>query len=403
LAAECGSKLTGKNVMKIAVIGGGPAGLYFSTLWKKCHPGDEVRVYEQNPADATFGFGVVFSDRALEFLREDDPETYDLISKHMESWPDMTLVHRGETVTIDGVGFSSIGRLHLLQLLQQRAQSVGAVLQFDRSILSLDELGEVDLIIAADGLNSLARRTYEGDFGTSLSYLDSKFVWYGTTKTFPTLTQTFIESEHGAFNAHHYRYSPEMSTFIVECNRSTWLRAGFAETGADETKACCEQLFAATLGGHPLVSNKSTWRNFPQLWNDRWSFRNVVLLGDALHTAHYSIGSGTRLALEDVIALVKALEKFPNDLRAGLECYETERKPIVRKIVTAAATSAEWYSTFENHMKLAPVEFGYRYITRSGRVNDERLRASAPRFMAHYDAYRGTADSTREGQHARAN
>lgn len=387
--------------MKIAIIGGGPAGLYFSTLWKKRHPGDEVSVYEQNPADATFGFGVVFSDRALEFLREDDAETYDLISKHMESWQDMTLVHRGETVTIDGVGFSSIGRLHLLRLLQQRAQSVGAVLQFNRSIRSLDELGEADLIIAADGLNSLVRRTYEGDFGTSLSYLDSKFVWYGTTKTFPTLTQTFIDSEYGAFNAHHYRYSSTMSTFIVECNRSTWLQAGFAEMDDTKTKARCEQLFAATLDGHSLVSNKSTWRNFPQLWNDRWSFRNVVLLGDALHTAHYSIGSGTRLALEDVIALVKGLEEY-SDLREGLECYERERKPIVQKIVTAATTSAEWYSTFEDHMKLTPVEFGYNYITRSGRIDDKRLRASAPRFMARYDALRATAETGKESQHARA-
>lgn len=174
--------------MRIAVIGGGPAGLYFAALWRKRHPDDEVRVLEQNPADATFGFGVVFSDRALEFLRDDDPETCDLITSQMEMWHDITLVHRGEAVTIDGVGFSSIGRLHLLRVLQQRAQSAGAVLHFERAITSLHELGEFDLIVAADGLNSVARRTHEGDFATSLSYLDSKFIWYGTTKLFSTLT-----------------------------------------------------------------------------------------------------------------------------------------------------------------------------------------------------------------------
>lgn len=375
--------------MKIAVLGGGPAGLYFSILWKHRHPNDEVCVHEQNPADATWGFGVVFSDRALEFLREDDPETCDLITGRMETWEDMTIVHRGERVTIDGVGFSSIGRLQLLQLLQQRARAAGAILHFDRTVRSLEELDNADLIVAADGLNSLVRRSYEGDFATSLSYLDSKFIWYGTTKTFPTLTQTFIADEHGAFNAHHYRYSTTMSTFIVECSRATWLRAGFAAMDADETKARCERLFAATLDGHPLVSNKSVWRNFPKLWNDRWSFRNMVLVGDALHTAHYSIGSGTRLALEDVIALVKALERA-GDLPGGLEQYEAERKPIVEKLVAAAGTSADWYARFEEHMQLTPVELGYSYMTRSGRVSDERLRELAPRFMARYDASRAS-------------
>jgi 2-polyprenyl-6-methoxyphenol hydroxylase-like FAD-dependent oxidoreductase len=386
--------------MRIAVMGGGPAGLYFATLWKARHPKDEVQVFEQNPADATFGFGVVFSERALEFLRDDDPETCDLISSHMETWRDMTLVHRSETVTIDGVGFSSIGRLHLLQLLQQRARSAGAVLQFDRQIRSLEELGDVDLIIAADGLNSLVRRTFQGDFGSSLSYLDSKFVWYGTTKTFPTLTQTFVESEFGAFNAHHYRYSTTMSTFIIECDRVTWLRAGFSEKNEAETRALCETIFAGTLDGHGLISNKSSWRNFPQLWSDRWSFRNMVLVGDALHTVHYSIGSGTRLALEDVIALVKALELHPDDLASGLASYEAERKPIVQKIVTAAKTSADWYAHFEQHMKLPPIEFGYSYITRSGRIDDDRLRRSAPHFMASYDAH--LEDVNAEQRHARS-
>ena len=379
--------------MRIAVLGAGPAGLYFATLWKQRHPNDHVDLYEQNPADATFGFGVVFSERALEFLREDDPTTCDLITWHMETWQDMTLVHRGETVAIDGIGFSSIGRLHLLQLLQQRARQGGVDLHFDRAIRSLDELADADLIVGADGINSLVRRTYEGDFASSLSYMDNKFIWFGIEKTFSTLTQTFVNSQFGAFNAHHYRYSPSMSTFIIECTRPTWERAGFDELGPEETKARCETLFRDALDGRPLVSNKSAWRNFPNLWNDRWSFRNMVLVGDALHTAHFSIGSGTRLALEDVIALVKAIETVPGNLRAGLMRYEAERKPIVEKIVTAARTSAKWYATFADHMRLAPLDFAYSYMTRSGRVSNERLRASAPRFMARYDALQASSAS----------
>jgi len=372
--------------MKVAVVGGGPAGLYFATLWRKRHPDAQVRVYEQNPSDATWGFGVVFSDRALEFLRADDPETHDLITPEMETWQDMTLVHRGETVTIDGVGFSSIGRLKLLQLLQDRARDVGAELIFDTVVPSVAELGDADLILAADGVNSVVRRGYEGDFGMSLSYLPNKFAWYGVEKPFDTLTQTFIETEYGPFNAHHYRYAPNMSTFLVECGRETWLRAGFATMSEEDSAVKCAALFAETLDGKPLINNKSAWRNFPVLWNDRWSHLNMVLVGDALHTAHFSIGSGTRLAMEDVIALVEALDAEPNDLRAGLERYEAERRPIVEKLVTAATTSARWYLDFEDHMKLAPLDFAYAYITRSGRIDDERLRKLAPKFMERYDA-----------------
>jgi 2-polyprenyl-6-methoxyphenol hydroxylase-like FAD-dependent oxidoreductase len=389
--------------MRIAVIGGGPAGLYFSSLWKKRHPKDEVRLYEQNPANATWGFGVVFSDRALEFLRDDDPETCDLISAHTEMWLDMTLVHRGESVTIDGVGFSAIGRLHLLQLLQQRAILAGAELNFDHPIGSLDELRNADLIIAADGLNSLVRRSFEGDFATSQSYMDNKFIWYGTTKPFKTLTQTFVETEHGAFNAHHYRYAPAMSTFIIECNRSTWERTGFATMGPHETQNYCEKVFNKTLDGHSLVSNKSLWRIFPKLWNERWSYQNMVLVGDALHTAHFSIGSGTRLALEDVIALVKSLESEPDDLRTGLQRYEAVRRPIVEKITTAANASARWYTTFADHMQLSPLDFAYSYITRSGRISNDRLRMISPKFMASYDACRTDQQRATESRNVYAN
>ena len=369
--------------MRIAVVGGGPAGLYFSYLWKRRHPDSTVTLFEQNPAHSTFGFGVVFSDRAMDFIRDDDPETAAAITAPMETWSDMTLVHRGEATAIDGIGFSAIGRLELLLILQRRARSVGAILQFDTGITSIKDLAEYDLIVGADGVNSLVRRSFEGDFGTSLSYLDSKFAWFGTTKRFETLSQTFVESKHGAFNAHHYRYSPTMSTFIVECDRSTWEAARLDRLPADEGKALCEEIFYETLDGHTLVTNKSSWRNFPWLWNERWSVRNMVLVGDALHTPHYSIGSGTRLAIEDVIALVKALEEG-GPLEHSLSKYESERRPVVEKLSNASKTSAAWYQDFANHMRLSPLELAYSYITRSGRVDETRLRQMAPRFMSRY-------------------
>ena len=371
--------------MRIAVIGGGPGGLYFAYLWKKLHPDAHIELFEQNAAGATWGFGVVFSEQALEFLRADDPDTVDAIAPRMQSWRNITLNLRGESVEIDGVGFSSIGRLDLLTILQQRASAVGVTLRYDTLIQSVDQLTGYDLVVAADGLNSLVRRSFEGDFGTSLSYSANKFAWYGTTKRFETLSQTFVETELGAFNAHHYRYAPAMSTFLIECDPATWRRYGFADKTTEESQAVCEKVFASTLDGHRLVSNKSVWRNFPWIWNERWSFKNMVLIGDALHSAHFSIGSGTRLAIEDAIALVKALEA-EGDISRALVRYQTERQPIVKKLVTAARTSADWYENFPDHMKLDLLDFAYSYITRSGRIDDARLRAMSPLFMARYEA-----------------
>jgi 2-polyprenyl-6-methoxyphenol hydroxylase-like FAD-dependent oxidoreductase len=373
------------NILRIAVIGAGPGGLYFAYLWKKLHPDAQIDLFEQNAAGATWGFGVVFSEQALEFLRADDPDTVDAIAPRMQSWRNITLNLRGESVEIDGVGFSSIGRLDLLTILQQRASSAGVTPRYDTLIQSVDQLADYDLIVAADGLNSLVRRTFEGDFGTSLSYSANKFAWYGTTKRFETLSQTFVATELGAFNAHHYRYAPSMSTFLIECDPATWLRYGFADKTIEESQAVCEKVFASTLDGHRLVSNKSVWRNFPWIWNERWSFKNMVLIGDALHSAHFSIGSGTRLAIEDAIALVKALEA-EGDISGALVRYQTERQPIVKKLVTAARTSADWYEKFPEHMKLDLPDFAYRYITRSGRIDDARLRAMSPLFMARYEA-----------------
>jgi 2-polyprenyl-6-methoxyphenol hydroxylase-like FAD-dependent oxidoreductase len=371
--------------LRIAVIGGGPGGLYFAYLWKSRNPESQVDLFEQNAADATWGFGVVFSDEALDFLRADDPATVDAIAPLMESWENITLHLRGESVEIDGVGFSSIGRLELLKILQTRAHDAGVTAHYETVVVSIDQFADYDLIVAADGLNSLVRRTFEGDFGTSLSYSSNKFAWYGTSKRFETLSQTFVATERGAFNAHHYRYSPTMSTFLVECDRATWQAYGFAYKSVDESRAICEDVFAEALGERLLVSNKSVWRNFPWVWNEHWSFKNMVLIGDALHSAHFSIGSGTRLAIEDAIALVKALEKEAH-VTTALARYEAKRKPIVNKLVTAARTSADWYEQFAEHMKLDLMDFALSYITRSGRIDDARLRTMAPNFMARYEA-----------------
>jgi 2-polyprenyl-6-methoxyphenol hydroxylase-like FAD-dependent oxidoreductase len=375
--------------MRICVLGGGPAGLYFAYLWRKRHPRDAVTLFEQNAADATFGFGVVFSDRAMDFLEAEDPETAALISGRMESWRDIAIVHRGERIAIDGVGFSAIGRLDLLKLFQQLARSVGADIRFETPATSVNLLHEFDLVIAADGVNSFVRRNFEGDFGTSISYLDEKFAWFGTTKPFETLTQTFIENAYGTFNAHHYRYAPAMSTFIVECDRSTWLRAGFDRLDEESSRALSERIFAAALGGHPLIANKSAWRNFPWIWTRRWFHRNIVLVGDALRTVHYSIGSGTRLAIEDVIALVKSLEEHPEDLPDALARYQAIRQPVVEKLVEASRVSAAWYAQFPSHMQLSPVELAYSYVTRSSRMDEARLCELSPHFVRRLKEARG--------------
>ena len=376
--------------MRVAIVGAGPAGLYLAYLIKRRDQRADVRVFEQNTPNATFGFGVVFSDRALEFLNADDPETFAAIAPQLESWRDITLVHRGESIVIDGVGFTALGRLSLLQLLQQRARSVGIEPVYRHAVQSIDEIADADLIVGADGVNSLVRRAYEREFGTAVSHLRNRFAWFGTTKPFATLTQTFRLTEHGAFNAHHYRYAPGMSTFIVEVDEASFLRRGFDTMPADEARLLCEEVFADALDGHKLISNNSIWRQFPKIRNGRWSVGNCVLLGDALHTAHFSIGSGTRLAMEDAIALDKALAGNA-DIASALKAYEAARRPIVEKLIKAADASADWYENFASHLALAPVDLAMSYIRRSGRVDLDRLQQVSPRFVEHYKRARKVA------------
>jgi 2-polyprenyl-6-methoxyphenol hydroxylase-like FAD-dependent oxidoreductase len=371
--------------MRIAILGAGPAGLYLAYLLKRRRPDADITIVEQNPADATFGFGVVFSDRALEFLRDDDPDTFAAITPQMESWDDMTLVHRNERVVIDGIGFAAIGRLKLLQLLQQRVRSVGIEPQFSRPVASLDQLGEADLVVGADGVHSLVRRSFADEFGASVGHLANYFAWFGTGQHYDTLTQTFRHTPIGDFNAHHYRYAPGRSTFIVETDEASFSRAGFERLEESETRSLCQKIFADALGGHPLISNNSIWRRFPLVRNAHWHHGKYVLIGDALHTAHFSIGSGTRLAMEDAIALDKALAAHGDDVAAALPAFEAARRPIVDKIVAGANASASWYENFAEHMELAPADFAMSYITRSGRVDLERLRKLSPRFVERYE------------------
>src|SRR5262245_15722264 len=371
--------------MRIAILGAGPAGLYLAYLIKRRQPDWDVTVVEQNHADATFGFGVVFSDRALEFLREDDDATYSAIAPHVESWSDIALVHRGERVVIDGIGFAAIGRLKLLEVLQDRVRSVAIEPIFAHVVADLDELGSADLIVGADGVNSLVRRTHEKQFGASTKFLTNHFAWFGTTRRFETLTQTFIENDRGFFNAHHYRYAPELSTFIVEVDQATFAHTGFGEMSEAETRTVCERVFAEALDGHALISNNSIWRRFPIVHNEHWRAGNCVLIGDALHTAHFSIGSGTRLAMEDAIALDRALAAFPDDVAAALDPYESARRPILEKLVSGANRSAIWYEQFAQHMQSPPLDFAMSYVTRSGRVDIDRLRKLSPRFVGRYE------------------
>ena len=366
--------------MKILIAGAGPAGLYLGYLLKRKLPGWEVRIVEQNARDSTFGFGVVFSDRALEFLRADDPETCDRIAPAMETWTDIRVVHRGMPVVIDGIGFSAIGRLKFLQLLQAQLEGAGVSPAFNQRVDEKAGLDGYDLVVAADGANSTIRAT--AGFGTTITPLSNKFAWFGTTRVFDTLTQTFVQNAEGTFNAHHYRHSAAMSTFVFECDAATWARAGFARMDEAATLAYCEKVFADTLQGHRLVSNKSVWRNFPNVRNARWSAGNRVLLGDAQRTAHFSIGSGTRLAMEDALALAKCLAEFKNEIPDALHAFEERRRPIVEKLVAAADASADWYEHFPQHMKLAPREFAWSYIQRSGRIDPEKLRKVAPKFVA---------------------
>jgi len=359
--------------MRVEILGGGPAGLTLAILLKRDDRAHQVRVVERGPRGATWGFGVVFSDRALDFLRADAPQLHDLLTPRMQSWQDLTIVHRDTRVPIGGNGFASIGRLELLDALQREAERLGVVLEFDRSLADVRDLGEADLRVAADGVFSASRDARQPAFGTQVDWRHNRFVWYGTTLPFDTLTLTFRAHAMGVFCAHHYRYAADRSTFLVEVDEATFRRAGFDAMSEADSLRLCEQVFAPDLRGHRLLSNRSTWRRFPVIWNERFFDHRTVLIGDALRTVHFSIGSGTRLAMEDAIALAKALRECAR-IDDALARFQRERQPPMKKIWDAANVSLRWYEGMGGLMALDPHEFAYRYMTRSGRVGHAEVR-----------------------------
>jgi len=374
--------------MKIRILGAGPAGLYFAALMKRLDPSHDIAIFDRNPRDATWGFGVVFSDRALEFLRADDEALYQYLTPHLENWPDITIVHNDTAIPIAGNGFASIGRLELLTLLYGYVERLGVKLHFGAEVTTLGQLGEADLVVGANGAFSWIRSENEDRFGTTTDWRQNKFIWYGSTKAFDSLTLTFRETDLGVFCAHHYRYRPDRSTFLVEVEAATWQRAGFESMSPDDTIRYCERVFAKDLDGHRIISNNSQWRNFPVIWNERWSFENVVLLGDALRTAHFSIGSGTRLAMEDSVALFKAFREVgAKDVPGALALFQQERLPPMRKIWEAANASLRWYEDMDRLVRtLRPVEFAHSYMTRTGRVDHAEVRRRDPKLAAAYEA-----------------
>jgi anthraniloyl-CoA monooxygenase len=361
--------------MRINIVGGGPAGLYFAILMKKADPSRRIVVYERNAPDATFGWGVVFSDKTLSYLRDTDEPSYRGITESFETWDNVDVVHRGEKIAVRGNKFSGIARLELLEILQRRCEELGVDVRFRTEVADPIELAEADLV----------RARFEGVFHPSLDVRSNRYIWFGTEQLFHGLTLTFRENEAGVFAAHSYKFDERLSTFIVECDPETWSNAGFAAMSDDATRAYLEAVFCDDLGGHPLLSNNSKWINFVLVKNRRWHHANVVLLGDALHTAHFSIGSGTKLALEDSIALAAAFGRTTS-VEEALAEFERVRRPVIDEYQEAALESMEWFERARDYVHLDPMRFAYSLMTRSKRIDYENLRRRDPAFIAAYDA-----------------
>src|ERR1051325_6723956 len=371
--------------MKINIIGGGPAGMYFAILMKQADPAHDITVYERNGPDDTFGWGVVFSGKTLANLRAADEQTHAEITRNFAAWDNVDVVHREDKISIHGNSFSGIARLRLLKILQHRCEGLGVQLHFRREVGDVNLLrSQSDLLIAADGVNSTVRRQYADAFGPSLDVRPNRYIWYGTHKLFHGLTLTFREHDAGVFAAHSYKFNETTSTFIIECDPQTWDAAGFASMNDEATRQYLERVFERDLDGQPLLSNKSNWINFLLVKNANWFFENAVLLGDALHTAHFSIGSGTKLALEDAIALFHCF-KSKAALPAALAEFETTRKPVIEEYQAAAQDSMLWFENARDYMQLGPMELAFSLMTRSGRVSFEDIRKRDPAFIAAFE------------------
>jgi anthraniloyl-CoA monooxygenase len=372
--------------MKIGILGGGPAGLYSGLLIKKANPAHEITILERNPADMTYGWGVVFSDRTLASFQRADYKTYEQITSRFVIWDAIDVHYRGETIRCGGHVIASIARKELLRILQARCLELGVTITFNREIQSLAELDAYDLLIAADGINSLARKTYAEQFGHSIEFGKARYIWLGARKLLDAFTFIFCENEHGLFQVHAYPFSGDTSTFIVECAEDVWLRAGLDQVDEARSLAYCQQLLDPYLRGAALLSNNSKWISFPTLRTRHWQHQNIVLLGDAAHTAHFSIGSGTKLAMEDAIALASSLEQHA-DLTTALNEYELERKPVVEVFQRAAQESQVYFETLKRYLNLAPMQFAFQLLTRSGRISYDDLRLRDARFGDNVDRW----------------
>ena len=385
--------MTGAKPMKVVTIGGGPAGLYFAILMKKANPAHEIVVLERNAPDDTFGWGVVFSAQTLENFRTADEPTWRAITDHFARWDDIDVHIRGTTITSGGHGFAGIARKTLLDILQRRAESLGVDLRFrtevrDDGDLPALGLGDADVIVAADGVNSAIRRKYADAFQPDLDVRTARFVWLGTTRLFDAFTFVIVENGHGVFQAHAYRFDEHHSAFIVECDERSWRLAGFDTMDIDATVAASERMFAPWLGGHRLLANlpprqrAAPWLTFTRVKTERWHHGNVVLVGDAAHTAHFSIGSGTKLAMEDAIALARHLETVPGTpLPDALEGYQAERMTEALRLQNAARNSMEWFENVRRYVALDPPQFAYSLLTRSQRVSHENLRLRDRKYL----------------------
>src|SRR3954452_24584203 len=367
--------------MKIACVGGGPAGLYFAISMKLRDPSHEIHIFERNAPGVTFGWGVVFSDLTVENITANDRVSAATITAEFAPWDDIDVHSRGECVASSGHGFIGLGRKRLLQILQNRARELGVVLHFEAECDPADaRWRDYDLVIASDGINSRFRDAHPLAFGVDVDARANKFVWLGTSKVFAAFTFAFEETEHGWIWAHAYRFAPDCSTFIVECSEETWRAFGFDRMEQAEAIALCEKLFAKYLDGHKLLSNaehlrgSAAWLNFKRIKCERWSSGNVILLGDAAHTAHFSIGSGTKLALEDAIKLAEVLNRPGLSLQAALDEYQAERNLEVLKLQNSARNSTEWFETLERYTDFEPLQFAYSLLTRSQRISHENLR-----------------------------
>ena len=369
--------------MKTVCIGGGPAGLYLGILLKLASPRHQVTVFERNRPDDTFGFGVVFSDATLGNLAHADPVTHAAITKRFFRWDDIETHVRGHVFTSTGHGFCGIERKELLLILQARAKELGVDVRFEQPVTSLDEVARLgaDVVVACDGVGSWVRDALAAELGPHVDVRPNKFVWLGTTVPFTAFTFIFKETPYGLFRVHAYRYSETGSTFIVECTPATWHAAGLDAADEDRTIAILEGVFAEELRGHRLIKNRSIWRNFPTVRNRRWRAGKVVLMGDAAHTAHFSIGSGTKLAMEDAIVLAEALAAEP-EVETALADYEMRRRPEVEALQAAAQASLEWFEGTERYLELPPAQFGYSLMTRSLRVSHASMKKRDPALVA---------------------